>query len=47
MLVIAVVLLKMMGPQEQTFRPCHLGVPGHERFSACLSRALSLQVESL
>ena len=29
MLVIAVVLLKMMRPQEQTFRPRHLGVPGH------------------
>ncbi len=28
-LVIAIILLQMMRPQEQTFRPGYLGVPGH------------------
>src|SRR5206468_2856897 len=32
-LVIAVILLQMMGPKEETFRPRNFGVPGHYRIS--------------
>ena len=32
-LMIAVILLQMMGPKEETFRPRYFGVPGHYRIS--------------